>query len=87
MYQLCISPLREDTFGKSTAYSSPTFITTLDSCKIFCYQLMVPSIDLEKQFFDELNHLSSSERIWSKIGAVIILLKYSEGLDAGMLAL
>ena len=50
--------------------------------------LIVPSIDLEKQgFFFYVNHLSSSERRWSNIGTVIVLLKYSEGLDAGMLAL
>ena len=49
--------------------------------------LMVPSIDLEKQFWCELNCLSSSERRWSKIETMIVLVKYSERLDAGMLAL
>ena len=43
--------------------------------------LMVPSKDLKKTvLWCELNHLSSSERRWSKIGTVLGLLKYSEGM-------
>ena len=76
-------------FGKSTAYSSPTFITTQNTVA----RSSVTNTDGTKYrpwkaiFWCELNRSSSSERRWSKIGTVIVLLKYSEGLDAGMLTL
>ena len=89
VYQLWISPLRDDTFGKSTAYSSPTSISILDRVA----RSSVTNTDGTKYrpwkavFWYELNRLSSSERRWSKIGSMMVLRKYSEGLDADMLAL
>ena len=47
--------------------------------------MMVPSIDLEKQFFMWIKPFVKLRKKMAKIGAVIVLLKYSEGLDAGML--
>ena len=74
---------------QSRAYSSHTFITTLDTVATSS----VTNTDDTKYrpwkavFLYELNRLSSSERRWSKIGTVIVLVKYSEGLDAGLLTL
>ena len=89
MYQLWISPLREDTFGRSTQYSFHTFITKLETVARFS----VTNTDGTKYwpwkevFWCELNRLSSSERRWSKIGTVLVLQNYIDGLDAGMPAL
>ena len=89
MYQLWISPLSKDTFERSTAYSSPFSSPNWDghSCKIFCYQHCGTKYRPWKVvFWCELNRLTCSERRWSKIGIGIVLQKFSEGLDAGMLA-
>ena len=80
MYQLCISLLREEIFGWSPEYSSPQ-----------TYQLFTSHGTKYRPwkavFKCEVNILSSSTRRWSKSVILMMLLKYSEGLEAGVLAL
>ena len=50
VYQLWISLLREEMFGRCPEYSSPTFNTTPQN--LLLLTMMVPHIDPGKQSFD-----------------------------------